>query len=114
MPRFKSIIFYQNSRKIKLFLKKKMQNFQALGAPPPDTRASSGWGLRHQTPNSLRWLGDPPPDPQTSPPIANFWLRAWQLFTVYNYMLFRSFCFEQFFLDQLQPYDVNYRCMPNA
>ena len=48
MPRFKSIIFYQYSPKIKLFLKK-MQNFQALGAPPPD--------------------------PQTQPPaIANFWL----------------------------------------
>ena len=36
MPRFKSIIFYQYSPKIKLFLKKKMQNFQALGAPPPE------------------------------------------------------------------------------
>ena len=35
MPRFTSIIFYQNSPKIKLFLKK-MQNFQALGSPPPD------------------------------------------------------------------------------
>ena len=36
MPRFKSIIFYQYNRKMKLFLKKKMQNFQALGARPPD------------------------------------------------------------------------------
>ena len=73
MPRFKSIIFYQNSPKIKLFLKK-IQNFQALRAPPPD--------------------------PPNSPPIANFWLCDWQLFTVYNYMLFRGFCFEQFFLDR--------------
>ena len=40
-----------------------MQNFRALGAPPPDPRASGGWGLRLQT-------------PQTAPPIANFWLRA--------------------------------------
>ena len=39
MPRFKSIIFYQYSPKIKLFLKKK-QNFQALGAPPPDPQNS--------------------------------------------------------------------------
>ena len=44
MPRFKSIIFYQNSPKIKL-LKKKMQNFQALEAPPPDPPAFGGWGF---------------------------------------------------------------------
>ena len=65
-----------------------MQNFRALGAPPPDPRASDGWGLRPQTP-SLRQLGAsppdphwppaagaPPPNPRNSPPIANFWLRA--------------------------------------
>ena len=34
---------------MKLFLQK-MQNFQALGALPPDTRASGGWGLGPQTP----------------------------------------------------------------
>ena len=33
------------------------------------------------------------------PPIANFWLRAWQLCTVHNYRRFRSFCLEEFFLD---------------
>ena len=83
MPRFKSIIFYQNSPKIKLFLKK-------------NAKVSSA--------------GAPPPDPQTSPPIANLWLRAWQLFTVHNYMLFCSFCFGQFFLDRsVATYDVNYR-----
>ena len=66
-----------------------MQNFRALGAPPPDPRASGGWGLRPQTPASGSWglspqtpfglrrLGAPPPDPQNSPLIANFWLRAW-------------------------------------
>ena len=47
MPRFESIIFYQNSLK-KVVFEKKMQNFQALGALPPD--------------------------PPTQPPIANFWL----------------------------------------
>ena len=55
-----------------------MQNFQALGAPPPDPRASGGcpkplasggWGLRLQTPIGLRRLGAPPPDPQTAPPL---------------------------------------------
>ena len=27
-----------------------MQNFQALGAPPPDARASGSWGLCPQSP----------------------------------------------------------------
>ena len=38
-PRFKGIIFDQNSPKIKLFLQKK-KNFLALGAPPPDPQSS--------------------------------------------------------------------------
>ena len=29
-----------------------MQNFRALGAPPPDPRASGGCGLRPQTPQT--------------------------------------------------------------
>ena len=48
-----------------------MQNFRALGAPPPDPRASGGWGLCPQTP-SLRRLGASPPDPQNSPPHCEF------------------------------------------
>ena len=73
-----------------------MQNFRALGAPPPDPRASA------PRPPCLRRLGALPPNPQppaaggfaprpplasggwglrpqtpqTAPPIANFWLRA--------------------------------------
>ena len=46
-----------------------MQNFRALGAPPPDPRASGGWGLCPQTPIGLRRLGAQPPDPQTAPPL---------------------------------------------
>ena len=45
-----------------------MQNFQSLGAPPPDPRASGGWGLCPQTP-SLQRLGASPPDLQTQPPL---------------------------------------------
>ena len=71
MARFKSIVFYQYSPKIKLILKK-MQKFQALGDSPPDPRASGGWGLGPQTPSSLWRLGAPPPDPKTAPAIANF------------------------------------------
>ena len=41
-----------------------MQNFRALGAPPPD-------------PHWPQAAGSSSPDPQTAPPIANFWLRAW-------------------------------------
>ena len=39
MPRFKRNIFYYNSPKIKIFLQK-IQNFRALGAPPPDPQTS--------------------------------------------------------------------------
>ena len=46
-----------------------MQNFQALGAPPPDSRASGGWRLCPQTP-SRRRLGALPPDPHW-PPAAS-------------------------------------------
>ena len=58
MPRFKSIIFYQNWSKIKLFLQK-MQNFRALKtkALPP---AGEGFA----------------PRPPKIAPIANFWLRT--------------------------------------
>ena len=69
-----------------------MQNFQELGAPPPDPRASGGWGLCPQTPNSL--------DPQTEPSLRISGYASATLCTVYNYMSFRSFCFEQFFLDR--------------
>ena len=74
-----------------------MQNFRALGAPPPDPRASGGfapkppasggWGLRPQTPIGLRRLGAPPPDPQTAPIIANFWLLAWLFDVDFGYVL---------------------------
>ena len=40
MPRFKSIIFDQNSPKIKLFLQKNA-SFRSLGAPPPNPLISS-------------------------------------------------------------------------
>ena len=78
MPRFKSNIFYYNSPKIKLFLQK-MQNFRALGAPPPDPVPLAGGGFaqkpqnsgslghRSQTPICLRRLRASP-TPQNSPP----------------------------------------------
>ena len=85
MPRFKSIIFYQYSPKIKLF-SKKMQNFQALGAPLPDfqyPRAPGGSATKpKEQPPQLRISGNAPAT----------------LCTVYNHMGFCSFCFEQFFL----------------
>ena len=49
MPRFKSINFYQNIPKIKLFLQKNAKFFCAAWASAPDPRASSGgWGFRSQ------------------------------------------------------------------
>ena len=44
MPRFNSINFYQNMSKIKLFLQQKIQNFQTLGAPPPNTQLAAAAG----------------------------------------------------------------------
>ena len=72
MPRFKSIIFYQYSPKIKLFLKK--------------CKIFKRWGLRPQI-------------PQNSPLNCKFLATCLPRFVpVSNDMGFRSFCFEQFFL----------------
>ena len=43
-----------------------MQTFRALGAPPPDPRASGGWERSPQTPR-LRQLGASSPDPRWPP-----------------------------------------------
>ena len=61
-----------------------MQNFQALGVPPPDPCASGGWGLRPQA-------------PKTAPQLRISGYVPATLCTVYNHMCLRSFCFEQFF-----------------
>ena len=54
-----------------------MQNFRALGAPPPDPLASGGWGLCPQTqlpeasPPDPRWppaAGGEAPRPSKQPP----------------------------------------------
>ena len=84
MLRFKSIIFYQNSSEIKLFLKK-------------NAKFSSARGSASRPPLASRCRGSTS-RPQTRPPIVNLWLRTWQLCTIFNYMRFCSFCFEQFFL----------------
>ena len=73
-PRFKSIILNQNSPKIKLFLQNNA-NFRALGAPPPDPRASGGWVLCPQTPAS----GDWGLRPQTSKTAPHYELLATRL-----------------------------------
>ena len=64
MPRFKSIIFYQNSSKIKFILQKNAK-FLSAGSSAPILPC-------------LRRLGSSPPGPlNSSLPIANFRLRAW-------------------------------------
>ena len=69
MPRFKSIIFYQNSPKIELFLKKnakfssvgglRFQTVMPLAAVgfAPKPLASGGWGLA----SGHQWISAPPP-----------------------------------------------------
>ena len=88
-----ALFFIKIALKLSYFCKK-MQNFQALGAPPPDPRASGSWRLCSLTfslrllgaspPDliGLRRLGALPPDPQNSPSISNFWLHAWVYITV--------------------------------
>ena len=44
----KALFFIKIALKLSYFCKR-MQNFRALGAPPPDPRASGGWGLRLHT-----------------------------------------------------------------
>ena len=61
-PRFKSIICYQNSPKIKLFLQKHAK-FLSAGGTASRPPASGGWKLFPQTP-SLRRLGALPSDSQ--------------------------------------------------
>ena len=68
MPSFKSINFYQNIPKIQLLLQKKCNFFGVQEAPPPDSRASSGWGLCLQIPSLWR-LGTSPPGPENIPPL---------------------------------------------
>ena len=65
-----------------------MQNFRALGVPPPDPRASGGWGFAPKPPVSGGWGLQPQTPigylPQNSPhPIADFWLRACYVLFIY-------------------------------
>ena len=85
MPRFKSIIFYQYSPKIKLFLKKKCKIFKR-------------WGLRPQTPVPPAAGGFAPRPPKQLPQLRISSYEPATFCTVYNHMGFCNFCFEQFFL----------------
>ena len=64
--RFKAFICNQNSPKMNLFLQK-TQNFLALGAPPHNPRASSGWGLCPQTPHWPPLARESAPRPPKQP-----------------------------------------------
>ena len=46
-----------------------MQNFRALGSPPPDPRASGGWGLCPQNPQPPGAGGFAPRPPKQPPPL---------------------------------------------
>ena len=86
MPRFKRIIFYQNSSKIKLFLKKNAK-FSNAGSSAP-------------RPPCLPRLGALPPDPQTqSPPIANSGYAPATLCKIFKIIwVFLAFVLNDFFL----------------
>ena len=82
MPRIKRIIFHQYSPKIKLFLKKNAKFSSAGGSAP--------------RPPCLRQL----PTAKQSPLLRISGYASATLCSVYNYMSFRSFCFEQCFRDR--------------
>ena len=54
-----------------------MQNFRALGAPPPDPMPPAAGGFAPKSPLASGGWELRAPDPPNSPPIANFGLRAW-------------------------------------
>ena len=72
MPRFKSIIFYQNSPKIKLFMQKNAK-FSSVEGSAPRPPASGGWGLSSWTFDGFRRLRYQ--TPKTASPISNFGYR---------------------------------------
>ena len=49
-----------------------MQNFQALGAPPPNPRAFGGWGFAHRPQIASGCWGLRSQTRKTAPSIANF------------------------------------------
>ena len=85
MPRFKSIIFYQYSPKIKLFLKKNAKFSSAGGSAPK--------------PPCLRRLGVLPPDPQISPLNCEFLATCLPRFALFIIKwVFVAFVSNNFFL----------------
>ena len=79
----KALFFIKIALKLSLFCKK-MQNFRALEARPPHSRASGSWWLCPQIPSlrqlgalpqtltGLRRLGASPQTPETAPPHCKF------------------------------------------
>ena len=85
MPRFKSIICYQNSPKIKLFLKKK-------------AKFSSAGGFAPRSP-CLRRLAALPPHPQTQTPNCEFLAARLPHFALLIIIrIFLAFVLNNFFL----------------
>ena len=67
---FKTLFFVKIALKLSYFCKK-MQNFQALGAPPPDPVPPAA-GVFAPAPIGLRRLEAPPQDPKIIPPHCEF------------------------------------------
>ena len=62
----KALIFIKIALKLSYFAKLR-KIFQALGAPPPVSRAYGGYTIK-----------------QSLPSTANFWLRAWQQYLLFG------------------------------
>ena len=98
LPRFKSIIFYQYSPKIKLFLKKNAKFSSAGGSAPQTPVPPAAGGFASRPPIASGCWGLRPKTPKSAPQLRISSYVPTTLCTVYNHMDFCSFCFEQFFL----------------
>ena len=64
-----------------------------LGALPPNPQPPAAGGEASRPPLASGGWGRSPQTPETAPPIANFWLRAWLLLSYTSLMGVTGICY---------------------